>query len=455
MKKRISILIIACMSSFITPFMGSSINVALPIMGKELSISASILAWIATSYLLSISIFLLPSGKIADIYGRRKIFLSGLIVYSISSFLLALFSNPYLIILFRVIQGIGAAMIFGMGIAILTEVFPKEERGRAFGINSASVYTGLSLGPFLGGILTKEFGWRSIFIFNSIFSFITAIYLILTLKMEFKNVEKEKFDIKGAIIYGISLLFLIYGLSILPSYSGIIIFLMGISGMILFINFETKNRYPLLNVNLLRKNLVFSFSNLATFINYASTAGVTFILSLYLQYIKGINPRETGIILLIQPALMATISPFAGRISDKIEPGIVASFGMFLTFLSLLIFTFLESNTKMLFIILNLILLGLGLGIFASPNTNAVMSSVDKRFYGVSAGMLATMRVLGQMFSMALITLLLTFYIGGKKIVPENFHLFLKSSRVSFLIFSILCFIGIFVSLKRRKRLEN
>ncbi|MEO0263298.1 MAG: MFS transporter [candidate division WOR-3 bacterium] len=452
MKNKISILIIACMSSFITPFMGSSINVALPIMGKELSISASLLAWIATSYLLSVSIFLLPSGKIADIYGRRKVFLSGLIIYSFSSFLLSLSSNPYVIIFLRVIQGIGAAMIFGMGIAILTEVFPPYERGKAFGINSASVYTGLSLGPFLGGILTKEFGWRSIFIFNSIFSFITAIYLILSFKMEFKNSEREKFDIKGAVIYGITLLFLIYGLSTLPSKKGIIFFLLGILGIILFVNFEIKNDYPILNINLLRKNLVFSFSNLATFINYASTAGVTFILSLYLQYIKGINPRETGIILLSQPAFMALVSPFAGRISDKIEPAKISSFGMFLTFLSLLIFTFLENNTKILLIILNLILLGLGLGIFASPNTNAVMSSVDKKFYGVSAGMLATMRVLGQMFSMALVTLLLTFYIGGKKIVQENFYLFLKSSKVSFLVFSILCFIGIFVSLKRRKK---
>ena len=453
MKKRFSILVVASMSSFITPFMGSSINVALPIIGKELFISASILAWIATSYLLSISIFLLPSGKIADIYGRKKVFLSGLIIYSLSSLLLAFSSNPYLIIFLRVIQGIGAAMIFGMGIAILTEIFPPHERGKAFGINSASVYTGLSLGPFLGGILTKEFGWRSIFLFNSIISFITAVYLILSFKMEFKNIEKEKFDIKGAIIYGISLFFLIYGLSILPSKKGIIFFLIGILGMILFINFEIKNEYPILDVNLLRKNLVFSFSNLATFINYASTAGVTFILSLYLQYIKGINPRDTGTILLAQPVIMAIVSPFAGRISDKIEPGKVASFGMFLTFLSLLIFTFLENQTKILFIILNLILLGFGLGIFASPNTNAVMSSVDKRFYGISAGTLATMRVLGQMFSMALITLLLTFYIGGKKIIPENFHLFLKSSKVSFLIFSILCFSGIFVSLKRRKKL--
>ncbi|MEO0253795.1 MAG: MFS transporter [candidate division WOR-3 bacterium] len=451
MNKKSSILIIACMSSFITPFMGSSINVALPIMGKELSLSASVLAWIATSYLLSVSIFLLPSGKIADIYGRKKIFLSGLIIYSFSSFLLSLFSNPFSIIFLRVIQGIGAAMIFGMGIVILTEVFPKEERGKALGINSASVYTGLSLGPFLGGILTKEFGWRSIFIFNSIFSFITAIYLILSFKMEFKNLKKEKFDIKGATIYGVALFFLIYGLSLLPSKNGIIFFLIGVSGTILFLNFEIKNEYPILNVNLLRKNLVFSFSNLATFINYASTAGVTFILSLYLQYIKGMNPRETGIILLSQPIVMATISPLAGRLSDKIEPSKVASFGMFLTFLSLLIFTFLEENTKILFIIFNLILLGLGLGTFSSPNTNAIMSSVDKKFYGVSAGMLATMRVLGQLFSMALVTLLLTFYIGGKKIVPENFHLFLISSKITFLTFSILSFIGIFISIKRNR----
>jgi len=449
MKDKISILIIACMSSFITPFMGSSINIALPLMGKELNIGGVMLTWIATSYLLSLSIFLLPFGKIADIYGRKKIFLSGLLTYSVSSLLLSFSSNPFLIIFFRIIQGIGASMIFGMGIAILTDIFPPGERGKALGINSASVYTGLSLGPFLGGILTKEFGWRSIFIFNSIFSFIIAIYLAISLKVELKG-EKEKFDLKGALIYGASLLFLTYGLTSLQTKKGFIFFLIGIFGIILFINFENNVNSPILNIELLRKNRVFSFSNLATFINYASTAGVGFLLSLYLQYIKGINPRETGIILLAQPVLMATISPFSGRISDKINPGVVASFGMLITFISLFIFVFLDTQTKIPFILINLIFLGIGLGFFASPNTNAVMSSAPKKFYGIAAGMLATMRVLGQMFSMALIGTILSFCMGNKKIIPENFHLFLKTLKISFLTFSILCFIGIFASLKRK-----
>jgi len=449
MKSKISILIIACMSSFITPFMGSSINIALPLMGKELNIGGVMLTWIATSYLLSLSIFLLPFGKIADIHGRRKIFLSGLLTYSISSFLLSFSSNPFLIIFFRIIQGIGASMIFGMGIAILTDIFPPGERGKALGINSASVYTGLSLGPFLGGILTKEFGWRSIFIFNSLFSFIIAIYLAVSLKIELRG-EREKFDLKGALIYGFSLLFLTYGLTSLQTKKGLIFFIIGIFGIILFINFENNANSPILNINLLRKNRVFSFSNLATFINYASTAGAPFLLSLYLQYIKGINPRETGIILLTQPILMTIVSPFSGRISDKINPGIVSSFGMFITFISLFIFVFLDTQRKIPFILLNLILLGIGLGFFASPNTNAVMSSAPKKFYGTAAGMLATMRVLGQMFSMALIGTILSFCMGNEKIIPENFPLFLKTLKISFLTFSILCFIGIFASLRRK-----
>ncbi|MEN3044230.1 MAG: MFS transporter [Candidatus Hydrothermales bacterium] len=451
MKRKISILLVACMSSFITPFLNSSINVVLPDMGKNLNLSAKTLSWIATSHLLSLSIFLLPFGKIGDIYGKRKIFLIGLLTHSLSSFFISISSIPSLIIFFRLIPGIGSAMIFGMGLSILTEIFSPSERGKAFGINSASIYTGLSLGPLLGGILTKEFVLRSLFIFNSIFSFITAIYLILTLEKNFKTFKNEKFDFSGFLIYAFSLIALVYGFSTIKYSYGILYFLIGVFGLILFINFENKIKAPLLEIDLFKKNPVFYFSNLATFINYTSTSGVNLLLSLYLQYIKGINPRETGIILLFQPIVMVLVSPFSGRISDKINPGLVASFGMFITFISLVLFTLLENSTKTSFILINLILLGLGIGIFAPPNINSVMSSVDRRFYSISASMIATMRVLGHLFSLAIVTFILSSFIGGKNISEINLNLLLKSIKVSFLLLTFLSLIGIFVSLKRKK----
>ncbi|MEN3046507.1 MAG: MFS transporter [Candidatus Hydrothermales bacterium] len=450
MKNKISILVIAFFASFMTPFMNSSINVLLPDMGKNLNLSAKTLSWIATSHLLSLSIFLLPFGKIGDIYGKRRIFLLGLLTHSLSSFLISISSIPFLIIFFRLIQGIGSAMVFGMGLSILTEIFPPSERGKAFGINSASIYTGLSLGPLLGGILTKEFGWRSLFVFNSIFSLISVLFLLFSLKKEFETIRNEKFDFLSFLIYGLSLATLVYGFTVINQSHGLLYFLAGVLILIFFINFEAKRSSPLLEINLFKKNPTFLFSNLATFINYASTSGVSLLLSLYLQYIKGINPRETGIILLSQPIVMALISPLAGRISDKISPGFVASFGMFITFISLSLFTSLENSTETVFILLNLILMGLGIGTFAPPNIKCVMSSVDKRFYGVSASMVATMRVLGHLFSVAIVTLILSYFLEGKNINNTNLNLLLKGTKTSLLLFSVLSLLGIFVSLKRK-----
>lgn len=218
------ILAVATMTSFLTPFMGSSINIALPAIGEEFSMDAVSMSWVVSAYLLASAVFLLPIGRIADIYGRKKILLSGIIAFTVFSFLVAITTSAPVLIALRALQGIGSAMIFGTGVAILTSAFPARERGRALGINVASVYMGLSLGPFLGGILTENFGWRSIFWVNVPLGLIVIFMILWKLKGEWAEAKGEKFDFVGSFIYGISLVAVMYGLSSLPGTVGCLVF---------------------------------------------------------------------------------------------------------------------------------------------------------------------------------------------------------------------------------------
>ena len=448
--KRVA-LFIATLASFLTPFMGSSINIALPTIGKEFSMDAVLLSWVATSYLLAAAMFLVPFGKIADIHGRKAIFTYGILIYTISSFLCSVSSSAALLISFRVLQGIGSAMIFGTGLAILTSVFPVGERGKALGINVASVYLGLSLGPFLGGFLTQHFGWRSIFLANVPLGLIITGFVFWKLKGEWADAKGERFDLIGSIIYSLSLVMMMYGFSLLPAMWGTWLILLSALGIFLFVRWEIRLANPVLNMDLFRRNRVFALSNLAALAHYGATFGVGFLLSLYLQYVKGLSPLNAGFVLACQPVVMAIFSPFAGRLSDRIEPRIVASMGMALTVCGLLLVTFLAEDTSLQFIAASLVLLGFGFALFSSPNSNAVMSSVESRSYGVASATLATMRLTGQMLSMGIAMLIFAIYIGKVQITPQYYSSFLKSLRTAFGVFGTLCFAGIFASLARGK----
>ncbi|MEW6326733.1 MAG: MFS transporter [Thermodesulfobacteriota bacterium] len=444
------VLLVATLASFLTPFIGSSVNIALPSIGKEFHMDAVLLSWISTSFLLSAAMFLVPFGRVADIYGRKKVFLSGISIYTLACLLSALSPSAGVLIASRVMQGIGSSMIFGTGVAILTSVFPAGERGRALGINVASVYLGLSLGPFIGGSITEHFGWRAIFLANIPLGLLIILLVIGKIKGEWAEARGEKLDIIGSIIYGFSLMAIMYGFS-QPSISGMALIGMGLFGAITFLKWETKAESPLLEINLFRANRVFTFSNLAALINYSATFGVAFLLSLYLQYVKGLSPQNAGVIMVAQPIVMTVFSPFAGRLSDRMEPRVVASTGMALITIGLSLFIFLNEKTALLLIVADLALLGLGFALFSSPNTNAIMSSVSRKFYGVTSGIVATMRMTGQMLSMGVVMLLFAAYIGRVPITPPYYPLFLKSVKSAFVIFSALCFAGIFASLARGK----
>jgi len=351
----------------------------------------------------------------------------------------------------RVLQGFGSAMIFGTGTAILVSVFPLQERGKILGINAASVYLGLSLGPFLGGLLTEYFGWRSLFLINVPLGLIPLALGLWKLKGEWAGAREDRFDLIGSVIYSLMLVAVMFGFSLLPAWQGAALVLLGAMTFLLLIRWESRVASPVLDVRLFKKNRVYAYSNLAALISYSATFAITFLLSLYLQYIKGLAPDQAGLIMLAQPAMMAVFSPFTGKLSDRIEPRLVATAGMALTFVAVLAFVSLSGETSLFFIVACLITLGLGLALFTSPNTNAIMSSVEPRHYGVGSATLGTMRLVGQVSSMSFVMMIFSLYLGKVEIMPQYYPQFLSSVKVAFAVFSVLCILGIFASLARGK----
>ncbi|MEW6671302.1 MAG: MFS transporter [Thermodesulfobacteriota bacterium] len=444
-----SALIVAVTGYFITPFMGSSINVALPAIARTFHIDAVLLSWVPTAYLLAIGVTLVPMGRLSDIYGRKKIMAIGFSAFMVASLLSALAWSVYALIFFRIIQGIGSGMFFGTTMAILTSVYPPGERGKVLGITVSAVYIGLSSGPFIGGILTTQIGWRALFALTFLLSVAVLGLIFLKLKGEWAEARGEAFDIWGSLVYGLALILLIAGFSLLPDKKSIGLILLSLSAFIAFVVREKRVRSPIFPIDLLLRNKVFALSNLAALIHYSSTFAVTFLLSLYLQYIKSLDAQTAGLILMAQPVMMALFSPLAGKISDRFEPRFISSTGMALTSCGLMLLTRLQANTPLSHIIATLFLLGFGFAVFSSPNMNAIMSSVERRFLGVASGLAGTMRVLGQLFSMGVATLVLAVVMGRVSINTAVYPQLISSIKIALTIFFGFTFAGIFISLVR------
>jgi len=444
-------LIVAALSSFVGPFMGSSVNVALPSIGDEFAMGAIRLGWVNTSYLLAAAAFLIPFGRLGDIYGRKRIYLRGVFVFTLASALVAISPTSTALIAFRVLQGIGSSMIFATGMPILISVFPPGQRGRALGLTVASVYLGLSVGPFFGGFVTQHLGWRFVFWTNLPLGLFLLFVVFSKLKGEWADAKGERFDATGSLILAASMLATMYGFTTLPSSYAIALLAAGIAGFALFVRFELRTAQPVMDLRLFRRNTVFVFSNLAALINYAATFAVTFLLSLFLQRTRGLSPQAAGLVLLAQPIIQTIFSPIAGRLSDRVEPRNVATLGMAITLVGLLMLLFVNAGTSLAFLIVCLIVLGFGFALFSSPNTHAIMGSVERRDVGIAGAMVGTMRQVGMMLSMGIVMMTLAIFLGDAEITPRNQEIFVRSMHVALAVFAGMCLGGVFASMARGK----
>lgn len=442
---------LAMLSSFVTPFMASAINVALPAISDEFGMTAVTLSWVATAYLLAAATFLVPFGRIADLRGRKKVFLLGMWTFLVTTALCAVAPNTESLIAFRWFQGLGGAMVFGTAVAILTSVYPPNERGKALGLNVSVTYVGLSLGPTVGGILTTHIGWRSIFIL--MIPLMAAVIWVgsTKLKGEWSGDSGERFDPQGSALYVLSLTAVIIGFSLLPGSGGFLLTAAGAALLVVFVAWELRHPSPVLDVRLFARNRPFAFSNLAALINYCATFAVSLLVSLYMQYVRGYSAAATGFVLVSQTVVMAAFSPVAGKLSDMVEPRIIASIGMLIASIGLGMIALFDSGTSAWMIVFVLAFLGFGFALFSSPNTNAIMSSVDKRQYGIASASVGTMRLVGQVLSLGIATVFLAVYVGRVKMTAELAPEFMEAFQPAFLAFSALCFVGVFASLARGK----
>lgn len=440
------IVFLASFTSFITAFSTSAIAVAIPSIANQFAIDAILQNWLATSFLLAIAVFAVPFGKLSGKFGLKKFFILGIIVFLLGSVGATLSFSAYSLIFFRVIQGIAGAMLNISGLALVTEALPPQERGKGIGLTISSVYIGLTLAPVLGGILTKNLGWQSIFYVIIPLLFIPLILALLKVKDEWVTGKNDPFDFTGTIIYSIGIVLFMYGFTILNEMNGIILTIVGIVLLAGFALWELRQKFPVFHVELF-KNAKFSSSALAALISYLATFVVTYILNYHLQYIEGMDPQTTGIILIVTPALMAIIAPFSGNLSDRIEPQKLSAIGMGFVTVAIFILIFLEKGTPLSLIIVAMILQSIGYGIFSSPNTNSIMGSVPRKFAPLASATVSTVRVIGQTLSLGMLTVIFAVVMGSVQIVPKYFPLLTQSSQIACIISTILCVIAVFASL--------
>jgi EmrB/QacA subfamily drug resistance transporter len=438
---------------FLTPFMLSAVGVALPAIGREFSASAVQLGLVETVYIFAFSLFLIPAGRLGDIYGRKRIFTIGIVVFTAGTVLISLAFSIKSFIVFRFFQGCGGAMISGTSVAILSSVFPAARRGRAMGVIVGCIYLGLSLGPVLSGFMVTHLGWRWIFYLGVLVELLCLLLTVLKLKGEWADARGERFDFVGTLLFVVSLFSLIYG-TLNQKEGGIYLVLIasGALGLLIFLVFEYRCSSPILDVGLVIRNRVFAFSNLATLINYAASYGIAFFFSLYLQVVRGYTPEGAGLILIIQPVFQTALSPVFGRLADRVSPAGLATSGMAVCTLSLGLASRFHAGTPMNGVMGMLALMGVGFSLFSSPNTITVMGSVPPKSYGIASSFLATMRTMGMLCSMTIITMVFNQIMGDHPVSAKTQVSFLASMHRCMMIFCLLCVAGVFCSMVRLKK---
>ncbi|MBE6505813.1 MAG: MFS transporter [Methanobrevibacter millerae] len=446
MEKKNLILLICTVLSFFTVFAVNAVMVVVPSIASEFHMSNIVQNWIIIIFLLVVAVLSIPAGQISGKFGLKKVTILSIILFIIISIVTVMVKSSWQFLACRFILGISLSFINVTSMAMVVSAFAPEERGKALGINITGVYIGLSLSPVLGGILNYNLGWRSVVLFGVPFLFVILALLLTKIDDEWITFENVPLDIKGYFAYGIGMVLFMYGFTILNTLSGVILTVLGIIILIVFGVIELKQTHPSFDVRFF-KNRKFLSSNFASLSAYLATFAVTTILNYHLQYIKGFDSQSAGMILLVAPLCQVVLAPIAGRLSDKFVPQILAAIGMALGTISLFLFSFLGSETPLEFLIVSMIIYGIGFGLFSPPNTNVIMSSVPPKDTSVASAAVATMRTVGQAMSMGILTLVFAFVMGDVPIVEQYYPLLISSCQMTCLVCVVLCIASVFASL--------
>ena len=467
MESKNIVLIICAILSFFTVFAFNAVMIAVPSIAAEYGMNNIVQNWVTIIFLLIVAAISVPAGQVSGKYGLKKVSIISIIFFIIISIANVVVTTSEMFLVCRLLMGVSIAFLNVTSMAMVVSAFEPHERGKAIGINITGVYLGLSLSLVIAGILDFQLGWRSIVLFSIPFM-VLLLAMLYKVKDEWITFEGLPLDIKGSLVYIVGILLFIYGFTRLNEPIGVILTVIGIAVLALFAYIEIRSDYPVFDVRFF-KNSKFLSSNFAALCAYLATFAVTTILNYHLQYIKGYDSQMSGMILIVAPLFQVVLAPLAGRWSDKVNPQILSAVGMGLgtisliggistkkTFkvvgmglgtISLLLFSLLDADTSLIFLIVSMVFYGVGFGLFSSPNTNVIMSSVPPQATPVASASVSTVRVVGQTMSMGILTLVFAFVMGNVPMTEKYFPQLIASSQITCIICVVLCIASVFASL--------
>ena len=450
--ERRSLMLACCAAAFITPLLSTMMNLSLDALGHEFSVGSHSLGYVNTAFLLASVIFMVPLARMGDIAGKRRLFIFGVAVIAASCILAPLSNDFWIIILFRVLIGIGAAAVACTSVSMISDVFDRGRRGWAIGINTTCVYIGLAMGPFVGGVLNDLLGWRALFLVILPFAAV-AVFMISSFKHEIAPCAGERMSWSGCVLYGVSILLAMGGVINLPAPWAAASLLAGLALLAVFVRQQYLSEDRILDVRLFR-NRMFSGSCVAAFLNYASSYSISFFMALYLQSLQGMSATEAGALMLVQPAIQAFLTPYFGRRSDIIEDKrILPTAGMLIIAAGVASIVFYQVDTPLWCVLATMVAVGLGFSMFSAPNTSIVLSSVPPQDTGEASAMISVMRQTGMMVSMGIAMTFISVMMGSAdNIVPETYGDFMAVLRISFVVCTGMCLAGAAASMLRGKQ---
>ena len=440
------VIFVAFITSFFAVFLSVGIVLGVPAIAAEFGMNNIFQNWITTLTALVIAVFTLPAGQISGKYGVKKSLIMGVSIFLLASIGACLSFSTESFLIFRVFQGIGIAFSNVSAIAMVVQAVKPQNRGKALGFTVTGIYLAGSLSPVFSGFLVHNFGWRAMFYFVIPFLILCVVLMVLKIPKEWKTYEDSKIDALGYVLYGVGISLFIYGFTNLMNEFGFISVIIGLILLIIFGYYELKLDSPAFNMNLFR-NMKFTSSNIAALCSYLAIASLTTILNYHFQYVRGWNAQMSGFMLIITPIIMAIMAPNSGKLSDKIHPQKLAAIGMSITTVALLILIFLDANMPLYLIVLAMVLQGIGMGLFTTPNTNAIMSSVPPKETPNASAAQSAMRTIGQTMSLGILTLVFAWIMGSLKLSSEYSGMIVQSSQLICIICTIICIIAIFASL--------
>ncbi|WP_191602345.1 MFS transporter [Marinomonas algicola] len=444
------VLISVCLALFVVSLTMSSANIAIPSIAQDLNADAVSVSWIPSALLWGSIIIMLPIGRLADKKGRKKLYLIGCIGFSFVSLSVILVQNIEALLALRVFQGLSTAFIFGTGLAIISSVFANSNRGTAIGITSSTIYFGLSCGPVVGGWITQHIHWKGVFLMPIPLMLVALLLIISNVKGDWKNEESGPIDWVGSVLFALSVSAFFIGVSELPDPLHILYTIIGILLFVVFIKHQNRTDSPLIRIKALNENKALVGSMYTSILMYSANFPIVFLLSLYLQYIHNLSPSEAGSLLLIETVIMMILSPFSGRLSDIYGAKIITTVGGLTFSLGFMVLVWVDMDTSMSLIIISLILLGIGFGLFSTPNNSSALGSVSGDKLSIVSSIMNLSRTMGNMLSTAFVLMLMSIVLGDVAIQSENYPLLLLVVQITFGVSLALALLASYISYYKR-----